>query len=600
MAVSRSLTIRLSVLLAMLPFSLAVSAQKPAPTPSSAGEKAVPAETRAQLMDRLGLTEDPGPDPDQSHIYLRYGQPWIIAKFEKRWAVFDDPRPGWVRPFGPANFAKEIYQMNENWIWVFVEAPKKTEAPAPSPKPSAPVVTANPNGVDQVDAKNEQFDEHSAESIQYFESMRPEFAVLDVPASGKTISFEDSSAGLPTTGSFRNSGDVADMNGDGCPDIISPPQRGAGGSPSIFLGDCKGGWTHWPVKFPKGFNYGGAVAGDFNKDGHMDLAFAVHLSGVEVFLGDGKGNFTDHSEGLPERFPTRRIIARDVNRDGWLDLVAISEGPTMNQQAEETPHTRLKVLLNEKGRTWKDVNVADRYRLLAGDWLTSADLNGDKYPDFVGASIFYNGPDILFLSKGAGKWEPTGRGTLIPFLSYYWANTAGRFTGKKTDDVIIGYSRYWPANLDPQIVARPENRQVVGLDMLTWSKGAVKRVPITRWATNSPIWGMASADFDGDGNLDVAYTLFQPRQLVILLGDGKGGFRKADLKGAELRPNTSYDLKAADVNKDGRPDLVILYETRDSKIVTREKDGSIQVLLNGGAAKTGMEDGAKTGQALPK
>jgi hypothetical protein len=38
--------------------------------------------------------------------------------------------------------------------------------------------------------------------------------------------------------------------------------------------------------------------GDFNGDGHQDLAFAVHLRGLIALLGDGKGGFRNASDGL--------------------------------------------------------------------------------------------------------------------------------------------------------------------------------------------------------------------------------------------------------------------------------------------------------------
>src|SRR5439155_2430386 len=129
---------------------------------------------------------------------------------------------------------------------------------------------------------------------------------------------------------------VADMNGDGCPDIVAPPERGlANGIPSIFLGDCKGHWSFWKdVHWPFSLDYGSVVAADFNRDGKMDLAFGVHLTGVVVFLGDGKGNFTESNSGLPKDFPTRRLQVVDVDRDGYPDIVAISEGPSAVRNAD--------------------------------------------------------------------------------------------------------------------------------------------------------------------------------------------------------------------------------------------------------------------------
>src|SRR5207249_8424600 len=203
-----------------------------------------------------------------------------------------------------------------------------------------------------------------------------------------TVRFEESSDGLPTSGSWRNSGTVADMDGDGCPDVVAPPERAGGQFPAIFLGDCKGHWKYWPGKWPKSVDYGSVVAADFNKDGKMDLAFGVHLTGVYVFLGDGKGNFTDASEGLPRDYPTRRVILTDADRDGYPDLAVISEGPTARGDVNPT-FGRVRVYYNRnKGTSWVGTNVAGPRDQFGGDWLSAGDFNGDKVPDLVGTSVY--------------------------------------------------------------------------------------------------------------------------------------------------------------------------------------------------------------------
>ena len=65
------------------------------------------------------------------------------------------------------------------------------------------------------------------------------------------------------------------------------------------------------------------------------------------------------------------------------------------------------------------------------------------------------------------------------------------------------------------------------------------------------------------------------------MGDGQGNFRSAVVEGLKLEPNHSYDIKVADVNGDGRPDLVIMYEMTATTTLA-ERDGSVQVFLNRG------------------
>src|SRR6185295_8854402 len=108
-----------------------------------------------------------------------------------------------------------------------------------------------------------------------------------------SLTFSNFGKGLPTRGQWRNGFDIADMNGDGHPDIVHGPARKSLSNPAIFLGDGKGNWRRWAeAKFPSfPFDYGDAKAADLNGDGHQDIVLAIHLNGLTALLGDGKGNF---------------------------------------------------------------------------------------------------------------------------------------------------------------------------------------------------------------------------------------------------------------------------------------------------------------------
>ena len=537
-------------------------------------------ETPEQRKARIGTSEDPGIDPDPKKVFWRFGRAYHIDKTPRMWAVYDG-EPGFVRPLGNLNFSKEIYQQNEKFVWAWYEEP--TSAPAPEP-------------VDPLQSTDSG--RRFAESdVAFFRLIRPEYTLLAPPAADTVVRFEESSKGLPTTGSWRNSLAVADMNGDGKADLIAPPERGIDADPAIFLGDGKGNWTYWnTVKWPVGLAYGSVAAADFNKDGKMDLAFASHLQGVFVFLGDGKGNFTDSPTGLPRDFPTRRLLATDVDRDGLIDVVAISEGPTARATGNNEAYARVRVYYNRKnGTEWEGANVADVSHRLGGDYLTTGNFNGDKYPDFAAASIYFSSADTVFLSNGAKKWNrlDAGEGRVVPYASYYMANTAGTFSSAKTDDVILSFARFWPADLNPTAVPMPPVTQLSGLDRIAFEKDGPKRYPIIRWAGNSAVWGLASGDFNGDRKLDVIFTRSQPREVVLLLNDGKGNFTQAKLEGLVLQPQANYDVKVADVNGDNRPDVILMYETSGTTAFA-ERAGSIQVFLNRGTAKVTSAPAAKT------
>lgn len=557
---------------------VAKETSQPKPTTPAAASTAVPEggmpawikpETPEHRHERLGTAEDPGINPDPSRHWWRYGKEFTIERYERKWAAYDREE-GTVRPFAMVNIAWEIYQQNDRFVWTWMPV-EETHAPD---APAAPM--PNPRYLEG--------------DIKFFEKTRSQFTPLSPAANNTVIRFEEASEGLPAQGSWRNSLTVADMNGDGFPDIITPPQRGASGNayPSIFLGDGKGHWKYWAeASWPHTLDYGSVVAADFDKDGHMDLAFSVHLNGVFLFLGDGKGKFTEVTEGLPHDYASRRLIVTDVNNDGYPDLAVISEGPSV-RGPETTPHGKAIVLLNKnKGRAWEAVDIAAPQIKTGGDWMSAGNFNGDGTPDFFLGSIFYGSWDVLFLSKGPKLWAPMASdGDIVPSRAYYTASAAGKFSSKTRDDVVFSFFRDWPGDLDSSIVPKPPIQQLIEIDRMSFGKEGPRRTPIARWSGNQVVSGLASGDFNGDGNLDIIYTHFKPgggSEAVILLGDGKGGFTQAKVEGLPILDLVSYDIKVADVNGDGKPDVIMMYES-GAKTAFALQDGSIHVYLNRGAS----------------
>src|SRR5439155_2456347 len=241
-------------------------------------------------------------------------------------------------------------------------------------------------------------------------------------------------------------------------------------------------WKYWEkARWPHRVDYGTVAAADFNKDGHMDLAFAVHLSGIYVMLGDGKGNFTAVSEGLPRNFPTRRLLITDVDRDGYPDIVGVSEGPTaVTVRGQQSGKIRVYYNRN-KGEKWEGVDVAPAQTRVGGDYLSIGHFTGDKYPDIAAASVYQGSADIVYLSNGPKAWSKLDPkiGAVIPYLSFYLASTTGKFTSKKTDDLIVSYARFWPTDVNEKLIPKPPFTEVSGLDRISFdSNGVAKRAPI--------------------------------------------------------------------------------------------------------------------------
>jgi hypothetical protein len=176
---------------------------------------------------------------------------------------------------------------------------------------------------------------------------------------------------------------------------------------------------------------------------------------------------------------------------------------------------------------------------------------------------------------------------VVPSRAYYTASATGKFSSKTRDDAIISFFRDWPNDLDNRIVPKPEIQQLVEVDRMTFGKDGPQRIPIARWSGNQLVSGLGVADFNGDGSLDVIYSHVSSTaggsEAVILLGDGKGGFTQSKVEGLPILDQVSYDLRVADLNGDGRPDVIMMYES-GSKTAFAVQDGSIHVYLNRGAS----------------
>jgi hypothetical protein len=118
---------------------------------------------------------------------------------------------------------------------------------------------------------------------------------------------------------------VADLNGDGNPDIVTVASGHA------WLGNGHGGFSA-PTSFSAavGGGYASSLAvSDFDGDGHPDLAFGGSDGNVWVALGDGRGNFGAPTATATGANPLRGVAAADFVGDGRPDIAAVN-GPGSN------------------------------------------------------------------------------------------------------------------------------------------------------------------------------------------------------------------------------------------------------------------------------
>lgn len=385
-----------------------------------------------------------------------------------------------------------------------------------------------------------------------------------VPSSDRLL-LAPFSQGLPQRGQWRQGFAVADINGDGHPDIVHGPPRKGGSTPALFLGDGKGRWRRWTeATFPPiPFDYGNVAVADFNGDGKADLAIASHLRGITVLVGDGKGGFTPWSQGIDFEagdqdrpvFTSRAIAAVDWNADGRPDLLAWGEGPRLatarlegSGGADFSRGSRGALLyLNQGDGTWKKQDAAVQDQSY-GDALVVTDFDKDGKPDFAAASALTGNRTLVYLHQQDGSWKGVPSEALRP-QAIFRGVAAGDFNRDGRVDLAVGYAS------NELGVGR------TGVDvLLARADGSWDRRALGVQDGRDGIWALGAGDLDGDGALDLV-GITGAGDAWVFLGDGKGTFTRE--QSPELGPPdsgcTGYHVELEDLDGDGAAELVAGY-----------------------------------------
>ncbi|MCB1058009.1 MAG: VCBS repeat-containing protein [Acidobacteria bacterium] len=397
---------------------------------------------------------------------------------------------------------------------------------------------------------------------------------LDVGESDR-ITFKPFDRGLPRREMWRNGFDIADMNGDGHPDIVHGPARKGAPIPHIFLGDGAGNWKQWSeVRYPRSpYDYGDAAAADFNGDGLMDLAFGFHLRGVLAMVQQSPGVFVRWSDGLDlavpgagsdaSGFSSRAIETADWNGDGRPDILALGEGPRpagtkSNKDADTgmlpTQSFGLVVFLNQGDGTWKRDAGGDHRKGVFGDALAHGDVNGDGHMDVVTASNLLGVRDVLYLGHDDNSWSQDKLDAARP-SAYLESVAIADFDGDGRDDVAIGYAS-WEMKM-----------WRTGLDILLAREGGTwQRKSIFLDESRLSLWALATGDIDGDGHADVV-TATGKGDMIVFLGDGAGNFtREASPEMRSPHGCRGYAVRLHDLDGDGRDEVVAAFAGEGSAL----------------------------------
>jgi len=373
--------------------------------------------------------------------------------------------------------------------------------------------------------------------------------------SGRLHLEEIKSTGLPTSGQWRASFVMADMNGDGIPDIVAPGPRGGGSGLNVWVGDGRGHFSEWPVAtiadgkrtpgVPVG--YGAVAVGDIDGDGKLDIVAAQHGGGLASFFGDGRGNFRAVPTGLPRTdFSAQAIVLLDADGDGKLDIVASRDvvpdtnGPPDSRQ--------VRVYLWRGSRGWE----FQRDALLGGFYsysLHAWDFDRDKRPDILTGSHYLGALTLLWRNTGAATFEPVFFPELEAY-SLHFATAPGTFGSGKASAFADAYAMQ---SVEKKVSLKALGITVYSFDGSKWTRHRVWR----KKAGRSTQYALAMGDLDGDGLDDIVFPDSDTNRLRVFFQQPDGSFREAAENEEPVLNSTAQCVRLVDLDGDGRLDVVL-------------------------------------------
>ena len=357
---------------------------------------------------------------------------------------------------------------------------------------------------------------------------------------------------------------AADVNGDGKPDLLTA--NNGTHEAGVLLNTTAAGAAVPSFAPVTAFSTGSGsrpysiAAADVNGDGRPDLLTANNgTNSAGVLLNTtAPGGATPSFAPVATFFTSsgaspQSIAAADVNGDGRPDLL------TANSNADET-----RVLLNVTAAGAATPSFAPAVAFSTGGGsrptgIAAADVNGDGRPDLLTANNDAVAVGVRLNTAAAGAARPA----FGPLASFATGSGYGPRSIAAAD--VNGDGR--PDLLTANPVA---NAATVLLNVTAAGAATPSFAPAAVFATGSSSrpYGVVAADVNGDGRPDLLTANYSGNAVGVLLNTTAAGATAVTFAPVAVFSSGSgsqpYGLAVADVNGDGRPDLLTANQYTDT------------------------------------
>jgi hypothetical protein len=305
-------------------------------------------------------------------------------------------------------------------------------------------------------------------------------------------------------------------------------------------------------KYPAGIGPEAVAVGDFNRDGNADLAVA-NFGGqpfVSILRGKDRGAFKPTGGYATGGNPDAIAIGRfDKGKD--QDLAVATTGA-------------VSVLLGKRGVKFGHSHSYGAYGTALAGGIAAADLDHDGRTDLTVSNTAGGGQLSVLFGIGPGVF---GGQMNFPIGAEVGEVATARLNADNRADVVV---------------TGPATDQV---SVLLGNGGPSLFDPAQPYAAGPAPTGVALEDLDADGDKDIAVSdrdpTAQSKNVVsVLEGDGAGGFGApqevvlGDVVPKRGAPGANpVDVAVAQVDGDGRPDLVVALEASNEIAIVFGKGG---------------------------